>query len=448
MARVVTTAIVLLVAFAGVAAAAPPWSPPESVSSPSLFVDSPDVVVAADGRAIATWRWSGAKPPQGEAPVGTRLAVREPGALDFAPERSAPNFVTPLVAYGLDRLVGLDLRRRSQNRVSLRARFGDTRGSFGAPRTISTYSDPGFPPSLAGPNGSLVAWIAKSSRGRRIVRAALKSRGRFRHPVTLRGRGRANDVVAGQALGVMFVAWERAGVVEARLRLEGRRWGPVQQLGRAQPFATTFAVTEAGGRTYVAWLAESTESAVVRVAVLPVGSRRFRTAQTIDTIAHTAPAERHSLGLVPILGRDALIAWSDWDGTHWRVTAAMTAAASPTFSDALAVSPAGQSSVLGDAAAAPLGTPVPGGTVMLVWSHLDAVGELGDRVQAAIRPPNGPFGAPEDVSDLDRARVPAVAFDFNARRWTTVWSQRIGADGPGVPLNQITTFARASTRPG
>ena len=126
----------------------------------------------------------------------------------------------------------------------------------------------------------------------------------------------------------------------------------------------------------------------------------------------------------------------------------MTAASSPTFSNAFAVSPAGQNSVLGDAAAAPPGTPVPAGTVMLVWSRLDAVGELGDRVQASIRPPGGPFGPPEDVSDLDRARISAVAFDFNAHRWTTVWSQRIGPDGPGVPLAQITTFARSSTRPG
>jgi hypothetical protein len=29
-----------------------------------------------------------------------------------------------------------------------------------------------------------------------------------------------------------------------------------------------------------------------------------------------------------------------------------------------------------------------------------------------------------------------------------VWSQRIGPDGTGVPLTQITTFARSSTRPG
>jgi hypothetical protein len=85
---------------------------------------------------------------------------------------------------------------------------------------------------------------------------------------------------------------------------------------------------------------------------------------------------------------------------------------------------------------------------MFVWSILDEVGELGDRVQAVIRPPGGPLGAIQDVSDLDRARLPAVAFDIKSVRWTTVWSQRIGPDAPGVPLAQVTTFARASTRPG
>ena len=58
-----------------------------------------------------------------------------------------------------------------------------------------------------------------------------------------------------------------------------------------------------------------------------------------------------------------------------------------------------------------------------------------------------PFGAPEDVSDLDRARLPDVAFDPIGHRWTAVWSQRIGPD-QGVPLTQITTFLRSSTRPG
>ena len=84
---------------------------------------------------------------------------------------------------------------------------------------------------------------------------------------------------------------------------------------------------------------------------------------------------------------------------------------------------------------------------MLVWSRLDAVGEVGDHVRAALRPPGGSFGPPEDVSDLDRARLPDVAFDSVGRRWTAVWSQRIGPD-QGVPLNQITTFLRSATRPG
>ncbi len=461
MRRLIPITFVLLAALASSAAAAPPWLPPQTLSTPSLFVDSPDVVVAADGRALATWRWSGPRPATGAQPGGWRLAVREPGAVLFGTERAAPDFATPLIAYGRDRVVALDTRSRGStpDRISLRARFGSSRGEFGPPRTISSYTQAGGPPSLAGPRGSLAAWIAASSHGRRIVRVALKSGGRFGRPVTLRRRGRATDVVAGTALGVMFVAWQRGGFVEARVRLAGRRWGPVQRLGRSVPFATQFAVVGSGRRGYVAWLAQAEESAVVRVAVLPAAGRRFRKAQTIrqacfgsepcrEDIRHVPPGDGQSLRLVPIPDRDALLAWSDWDSVQWRVKASLTAESSPTFSDAFVVSPAGQSSVLGDAAAVPPGTSVPAGTAMLVWSRLDAVGELGDRVQASVRPPRGPFGAPEDVSDLDRARIPALAFDFDANRWTTVWSQRIGPDAPGVPLAQITTFARSSTRPG
>jgi hypothetical protein len=448
MIRAVLVALALPAALAASAAAAPPWSPPQALSSPSLFVDNPDVVVSADGRALATWRWSGPRPASGSAPGGTRLAVRDAGALLFGPERSAPNFVTPLVASGLDRVVGLDTRARGSGRISLRARFGNSQGEFGPPRTISTYSDTGFPPSLAGPNGSLVAWIAKSAHGRRIVRAALESRGRFRHPFTLRSRGRANDVVAGEALGVMFVAWERAGRVEARVKLSSqRRWGPLQRLGKARPFATSFKVVGSGRRAYLAWLAESAESASLQVSVLPAASARFRAPQALETIARSAPAETHPFALVAMPDRDALLAWTGWDGTSWRVRAAITRSG-PRFGNLFGITSAGQQSVLGDAASVPPGTALPAGTTMFVWSRLDAVGEVGDRVQAAILPPGGPLGRTEDVSDLDRARLPAVAFDFKSVRWTAVWSQRAGPDAPGVPLAQVTTFARASTRPG
>ena len=66
---------------------------PRNVSSPSLFVDAPDVVSSADGRTIASWRWTGA-PVAPDAPTGIRLAVREPGAPEFGPEIIGPDFVT------------------------------------------------------------------------------------------------------------------------------------------------------------------------------------------------------------------------------------------------------------------------------------------------------------------------------------------------------------------
>jgi len=180
--------------------------------------------------------------------------------------------------------------------------------------------------------------------------------------------------------------------------------------------------------------------------VLPAGRSRFSASQTIDTVDRDAPPEPHGPAIVPISERGVLLAWTDWDGAAWRVRAAVTGPGS-RFGGAFDVSPAGEQAVLGAAASIPPGTTIPAATVMVMWSRLDAVGEVGDHVRAALRPPGGSFGAPEDVSDLDRARAPDVAFDLVGLRWTAVWSQRIGPD-QGVPLNQITTFLRSATRPG
>ena len=163
MARVAAITFVLLAAIASVAAAAPPWSAPQSVSSPSLFVDAPDVVVSADGRALATWRWSGAKPAQGDAPGGTRLAVREPGALDFRPRaqhpalRHAAGHLQPRPrgrARHQTAIRGADLAARALRQLRGRVR--------NAADDLDLQATPG-PPSLAAPNGNLAAWIAETS---------------------------------------------------------------------------------------------------------------------------------------------------------------------------------------------------------------------------------------------------------------------------------------------
>lgn len=445
--------MVVLAMLAGVARAAPPWSPPENVSSPSLFVNGPDVVVDGQGRAFATWVWTRITEP--DSPSGTRVAVREPGATEFGPERDAPRFAAPLVAYGLNRVLGLDQRSRGPHLISLRARFGRPDGTFGRPDTISSYR-PASAPSLAVHDDVLVAWVQRASRGRRVVRAAIRRPGhRFGRPMTLRARGRARNVVAAAGPGAMFVAWERAGVVEARVRLTGRGWGPVRRLGRAAKGSNTFRAVFSGRRGYLAWLAQGPESAFIRTAVLPAGRARFLKAKPVtlcppslpcleERILHEAPVEGQALRLVALPHRDALLAWSRWyiHPGVWSVRAALTGGGTE-FRSPFDVSPQAESSVLSDVASGPRS-----GAVMFVWSRLDAVGELGDRVRARIFAPGAGFRDAEDVSDLDRARLPAVAFDFTSQRWTAVWSQRIGPDGPGVPQNQITTFLRSATRPG
>jgi hypothetical protein len=348
----------------------------------------------------------------------------------------------------LKHVLALDQRRGARGRITLRGRFIGPDGSLGRPDAISTYEPAGGPPSLAVHDNALAAWTTPMSYlNRRIVRAAIRRPGgRFGRPVTLRAHGRARNVVAAAGLGALLVAWERAGVVEARVRLAGRGWGPVRRLGRTAKGSTTFRAAFSQRRGYLAWLAEGVESGVLSVAVLPTGSTRFRAAETLGTIDRYAPVEPHGPVIVPVPERDALVAWTGWDGAAWRVRAAVTGAGA-RFGAPVDVSPAGEQAVLGDAESIPIGTPLPAGTVMAVWSRLDAVGELGDRVRAALRPPGGQFGPPEDVSDLDRARLPDIAFDFTSRRWTAVWSQRIGPD-QGVPPNQVTTFLRSSTRPG
>jgi hypothetical protein len=443
MGRVTLVAALVLLIATSAALAAPPWSAPGSVSPASLFVDDPQVVFDTGGRAYATWRWTNGTGPS--ATGGRRIAVREPGAAEFGAERSAPNFVTPLLTHGVDRVLGLDERRRSRGRVSLRARFSRPDGSFGRPHTISTHVAAGSP-SLAVHGDALVAWTQQGSRGRRIVRTAIRRGGRFGRPRTLRGRGRSRDVVAAFGQGVLFVAWERAGVVEARVRRVGRGWGPVRRIGSAAKGSNTFRAMFNGRRGYLVWLAETGETAVLRTAILPVAGTRFRAPRTVDMIERDPSVEPHGPEIVAVPDREALLAWTDFDGAVWRVRAAATGPQA-TFGPPADVSPPGEQAVLGGAAVSSQAAGTAAGSVMVLWSRLDAVGELGDRVRASVRPPGGQFGGPEDVSDLDRARLPDVAFDPIGNRWTSVWSQRIGPD-QGVPLNQITTFLRSSTRPG
>jgi hypothetical protein len=140
------------------------------------------------------------------------------------------------------------------------------------------------------------------------------------------------------------------------------------------------------------------------------------------------------------LERHGLVAWSGFDGQNFR---ARLAAFDRTGRSAriTTLSQPGYDAAVGDLTANSRSI-----ETIVVWSRLDAVGEVGTVVLAGFIPASGAYGSEEVVSTGDRARAPSATFDPRTGLPTVVWSQRVGPDGPGVPLEQIQTFVRASDR--
>jgi hypothetical protein len=74
------------------------------------------------------------------------------------------------------------------------------------------------------------------------------------------------------------------------------------------------------------------------------------------------------------------------------------------------------------------------------------VGELEMQVLTGPIAADGAYAGEEAVNDAERARLPAAAFDPVTGGPTVVWAQRIGPDGPGVPVAQVSTVLHAATR--
>ena len=265
-----------------------------------------------------------ARPPA-SAPGGTRLAVREPGALTVRPRaqraqlRDAADHLRPRPRGRARHPPARDRRTASRcgpasatRRASSarRARSRPTRrhrlpALAGRPERRARRMDRQGPPTGA-------ASCAPRCKSRRPVPAA-RSR--------CASRGRANDVVAGAALGVMFVAWERGGVVEARVKLSGRALGSACSVsgraGRSRPRSRSS--DQAGGPTSRGL--PRAPSRRVRAGGRPPGAEL--------SLPHGADARHdrrtrlrprpHALALVAIPDRAALLAWTGWDGAHWRV---------------------------------------------------------------------------------------------------------------------------------
>src|SRR4051794_27446229 len=215
-------------------ARAAPGPAPVTISPPHTFALGLEAGATADGTLAADW---GFQDGAGNgATTGARGASLAPGGTAFGPESVLPRDLAQLVAYGRHSIAGLVFSRRvAGTRDRLAIAFGSPDGpSLGRGRTVAT-DDVAFLPRLAvASNGSgLLAWIARASRGRRIVRVAIKGAGaRFGRASTIAGTGRADTVTAAvDAQGDRLVAFVRSGRLLARYRPRDRGWAPVDDLG-------------------------------------------------------------------------------------------------------------------------------------------------------------------------------------------------------------------------
>ena len=323
LAAAVATAAATLAA--AVPATAATWTAPATISAPHTFILGLEAASTGNGTLVADWRFQDGV--GNGATTGARGAALAPGAAAFGGERDAPgrddrgSAVRQPLGRGAD-LQRASTRRRAATRLSVA--FGSADGpSLGTARSVAV-DDVAFVPRLAvGSDGTgLLAWIARASGARRVVKVALRSPGgRFGAPSIISGTGRANTITAAVGPQGQRRRRVRARRPPARALPHGeRQLGPDPGPGRRRVRARTTslaALITSGGRAMLAdvhrQLSEGGDTGplLVDAWVRPVGATRFG--------ARPAPRagrrrrRRATPALVPGDGRGAVLAWVGGD---------------------------------------------------------------------------------------------------------------------------------------
>jgi len=431
------------------AAGAANWSTPANLGSATTFVDNPFVGFGTAGRGIVAWHWRNGVGTTAQG--GTRVATRAPNGI-FGPEHAAPDALVRPVVFGTGQVASLQKLstfKHGQESARMQIAFGKVTGAFSPAKTIDVI-DPAYAPALASDNSGDVAlaYIQRTRKGsRRVVTLAVRRRNsRFAAPRIVMGHGRANAVtVAVGQRGDIVVAWEKEGRIEARFQRHGHALGPIRRVGSAARRATQLrAAVSADGQAWIAWrsqpLSEGGDNGpfALKLAVSHAHGGGFRTPLLLDSYDRRGPEQAgFDLALDP--HGSGMVVWSTWDGNRFRARLGVADRLGSFRSFQNLSSPA-RSAIVYDLAT---GRP---GEAIIVWGVQNSAGEEPGGVRAAYIPPSGAYGGEENIGAGDRARVPAAAFNPVTGRPTVVWSERVGPDGPGVPLAEIQTFVRAATR--
>ena len=402
------------------ASAAAPWGEPTTIPGASGGPLQSLFTAAGHGVVVSS---AGSRP----APTHSQVAAVTPAGtvaratpLDFAAE--------PLATYGRDRIVvaGRSVARSGpyagtvDDSSSVIVRVG-TPAALGAERVVAgTRGQQLY--ALSANRGGLVALMTGTSATRTMfVRRTGSTTFTAKLRMKVSNRARGATVAVGER-GDILVVYEDAHTVRARHIGTHGTVGPVHRLGPGVQ-SNLQAVVNDDGRLEVAWESQrvsegETNSPATVWFITAAPGHGFGAPRRIATVGRTGSEGRAvsppGVRLV-CAGDDALLAYTDFDGSNYRVATAQVVAG--RVGAAQRLSPGGQDAVLGDAGVGARGAQV------VAWRSGVAGGDPSTLpggqpahtpVLASVRAAGAAgFGAAEAISaaDADVRAPPSAAID-------------------------------------
>jgi len=436
------------------------WSAPVTVSAPHDMITTPTLASQVSGEMVA-WHYYDLLPPKRQifGPSGAAFAYAPPNGPYSSPRPLPASYATgPLVPIGDAGVAQLILQRTGVNTSRPSVAIGDVRGHFATPLPVAGTVWVGRA-SLAGDSLGelLLAWVSSPRAGHRQVWASVRLPGHgFGRPVLLSSSANGLAVTAsvgpashslmpGRTASDMVVAFDsKRGRMLVAVRLHGRRWSAVQDVGPAAVGnANVVAAPYIGrsGRIVVAWYHRQLSEggplgpSYVQVAVRPPDRSRFLPARTLARSANGVP--EGGVAIAGGDGRQPLLAFlapaSPHEATPARSVVEVSAAHGNAFGRPTTISPAGQWT--SDLSAAPVSS---GPLITWVGGPNPPFSTLGpgDAVYVELPSP-GRLTAPVRVSPPEHVQEAVALRARSTNRWLVAWTAQPQYLSPFSPGSMV-----------
>jgi len=426
--------VVLLVLLVGMlsaavgSASAAGWLAPADISASNETVDGrPEVAVDAEGNAVAIWERhvGGAEIVEAsERPAGGEWS--EPETLSLPGEEGERSMVA-IDASG--DAIAFWITGDGSTHFLVRSAVRPSGGEWSAPETLSEPLSEAVTPLLAvdAASEAVAVWTVFKGGDRRLQGTVRSANGAWSEPEDLSPAGQHVNPLQGgpdvaiDASGTAIAVWTLEGssnyIVQATVRAAGGDdWGAPDDLSAAGQDATEPAVAMNEAGEAVAVWTRIDGSDTVQGAARPAGG------------AWTAPDDLSAAGQdagEPEVAIDeageAVAVWRRYDGSNLIVQGSMRPAGG-------AWTAANNLSAPGRDGSSPVVAISDEAGAVATWFRSDGA-DL--RVQAAVRPPNGAWSQPDDLSAAgENAGFPAIALDAAGNAFAVFG--RNGNDGPFV----------------